>query len=129
MFSLTCAVSRALKKRLLSGRVPLGKEPRLRRCEVKVARSKKLADNKRNTDRAEALPQKGSSAMAKGYANIACSIGKGLSDRLRHTTYEPLPERLTDLLSRLSESENESPRVNKEAPRGSPSRKGLVELP
>jgi hypothetical protein len=67
--------------------------------------------------------------MAKGYANIACSIGKGLGDRLRHTTYEPLPERLTDLLSRLSESENESPRVNKRSPARITSRKGFVELP
>jgi hypothetical protein len=67
--------------------------------------------------------------MPKGYANIACSIGKGISDRLRHETHEPLPERLTDLLSRLSEKEDTSPRANKEAPRGSQSGKGFVDWP
>jgi hypothetical protein len=64
--------------------------------------------------------------MPKGYANIACSIGNGISDRVRHTTHEPLPERLTDLLSRLSENEDTNPRANSEAPRGSHSRKGFA---
>jgi hypothetical protein len=43
--------------------------------------------------------------MPKGYARIACSIGKALGERRKAITSEPLPQRLTELLCRLSETE------------------------
>jgi hypothetical protein len=43
--------------------------------------------------------------MPREYARIASSIGKALGERQKAITSEPLPQRLTELLSRLSESE------------------------
>jgi hypothetical protein len=43
--------------------------------------------------------------MPKGYAKIACSIGKALGERREGVTIEPLPQRLAELLARLAESE------------------------
>jgi hypothetical protein len=43
--------------------------------------------------------------MPRKYARIACSIGKALGERQKAITSEPLPQRLIELLSRLSESE------------------------
>jgi len=43
--------------------------------------------------------------MPKGYAKIACSIGKALGERRERVTLELLPQRLAELLARLAESE------------------------
>ena len=51
------------------------------------------------------LVEKVMSAMPKEYARIACSIGKTLGERRQAIKSEPLPERLAELLCRLSETE------------------------
>jgi hypothetical protein len=54
--------------------------------------------------------------MPRKFANIASSIGKTLKEGRREQ--QPLPERLSALLSTLAERENQSSRVRtKEKPR------------
>ena len=66
------------------------------------------------------FPEKSYSAMPKEYSRIACSIGKALGERQRAITREPLPQHLTELLSRLSENEKtEQADQKKVEPRGS----------
>jgi hypothetical protein len=48
--------------------------------------------------------------MPKEYARIACTVGTILRDRLRQIELEPLPERLTELLGKLSERDGSSAR-------------------
>jgi hypothetical protein len=43
--------------------------------------------------------------MPREYARIACSIGKAVGERQKAVVSEPLPQRLTELLCRLSERE------------------------
>ena len=45
--------------------------------------------------------------MPNEYARIALSIGKVLRERRQATATDPLPERLAELLCRLSEREAE----------------------
>lgn len=48
--------------------------------------------------------------MPKQYATIACTVGTILRDRLRDIELEPLPERLMELLGKISERDGSSPR-------------------
>jgi hypothetical protein len=41
--------------------------------------------------------------MSRGYVKIACAVGAIVRDRLRRTQPEPMPKRLAELLSVLSE--------------------------
>jgi hypothetical protein len=45
--------------------------------------------------------------MPKGYFRIACAVGAIIRDRLRRTQSEPMPKRLAELLSVLSERERD----------------------
>ena len=47
--------------------------------------------------------------MPKEYARIARSIGNRLSERRQAFASEPLPQRLVELLCRLSDSEKAKP--------------------
>ena len=44
--------------------------------------------------------------MSREYAEITSVIGMGLKDRLRGIEWEPIPERLADLLATLQEQGN-----------------------
>jgi hypothetical protein len=54
--------------------------------------------------------------MSKGYANIACTVGRVIKERLRIISVEPLPQRLALLVSKLNEGPN-SKKLTKEASR------------
>ena len=41
--------------------------------------------------------------MPRKYNKIACAIGRGIDERLERIGSEPLPQKLVDLLNRLTE--------------------------